>query len=69
MTGLYAQGKALQELKLKIQLLEAELDGQSLAIAASSAEKDANFSLLQEALQRAEVRKHQDRNRNLDCNL
>lgn len=50
------QGKALQELKAKIELLEGELDAQSLGVTAAVAEKDANFSLLQEALQRAEVR-------------
>ena len=51
------QGKALQELKAKIQLLEGDLTAQSLGITAAVAEKDANFSLLQEALQRAEVRR------------
>ena len=49
------QGQALQELKAKIELLEGDLDDHSIAVAAITAEKDANFSLLQEALQRAEV--------------
>lgn len=49
------QGKALQALKDQIPVLEAELADHRLAVTAAAAEKDANFSLLQEAMQRAEV--------------
>ena len=51
------KGKALQELMAKIQMLEGDLDAQSLGTTAAIAEKEANSSLLQEALQRAEVSK------------